>query len=213
MTNGEIRPNPDPTIATHSSIERAAKAERDYTDSRIAVLEERLAGIDRATTLLSTTENVMPDDLSMAVKHLRDLTREEHDSIQMQFKERDTRQERESKDNKTAVDAAFAAQKEAVTKQDEANGKAIDKSETATKEKIDKLAELFRTEMVGLSARSDDLKERIATLDRRLSEIGAARAGAVEQSSNSRDSRSDLYAAAAFIALIFGTLVALGAFS
>src|SRR5664279_5714778 len=120
---------PDPSSLSTRAIERAVDAERDYADAQLEVLRERLRGIDKATEVLSGTVTRTPTEIQKEVTHLRELTEEQLRSIQVQFRERDTRQERESKDNKVAVDAAFAAQKEAAAKQDEANAKAIDKSE------------------------------------------------------------------------------------
>jgi cation transport regulator ChaB len=181
------KPNPDPTIATNEAVERAVKSERDYVDGQIAVVEERLRGIDRATQLLEKTADNMPDHISRVVAHLRDLVDERFEKIKLQFEERDTRSERESRDNKVAVDAAFAAQKEAAAKQDEGNLKAINKSEDATAETITKLSELFRTETRALSDKIDDLKERVAEIDKRANGYSQQRLGA-------KDDRTGLYA-------------------
>jgi hypothetical protein len=109
----ETKPNPDPTLASNDAIERAAVAERDYVNGQLDVLRERLKGIDVATQLLNSTVNRTPTDIQKEILHLRELSDEKFESVAIQFKERDTRQERESRDNKVAVDAAFAAQKEA----------------------------------------------------------------------------------------------------
>lgn len=57
-------------------------------------------------------------------------------SVGNQFKERDTRSEREARDTKLAVDAAFAAQEKQAVAQNESNTLAINKSEGATTETI-----------------------------------------------------------------------------
>jgi cation transport regulator ChaB len=158
-------PTPDPTVLTTEALTRAVQAERDYVDGRIAVLEERLRAIDVATRLLNETVNRVPTDVTKEVTHLRELMDERLTSVSIQFKERDTRSERESRDNKVAVDAAFAAQKEAAAKQDEGNAKAINKSEMATAETINKLSELFRTSAGALSDKIDDLKARVGALE------------------------------------------------
>jgi Flp pilus assembly protein TadB len=59
------------------------------------------------------------------------------------------------------VDAAFAAQKEAAAKQDEANAKAIEKSERATAETIKTNQELSLSKIDALTNQMTDLKGRL----------------------------------------------------
>jgi chromosome segregation ATPase len=184
------RPIPDPTILTTEQLLRAIKGERDFVEGQLDVLRERLAGVDRATELRLTDIVKIPDQIDEKVSNLAAVTEERFQSIAKQFAERDTRSERESRDNKVAVDAAFAAQKESAAKQDESNQKAIDKSEVATAEKINKLAELFTTTTDALGDKIDDLKERVGKAE-------GSKAGATE-------SRTGLYAA---IGTITGVLV------
>lgn len=158
-------PIPDPTILTTEQLIRAVQAERDYVDGKVELLLERLRGIDNATILLNETVNRVPTETQTAVGRLQDLTDEKFRSVSLQFKERDTRSERESRDNKVAVDAAFAAQKEAASEKDKANTLAITKSEVGTLETINKLERLFTTKNDGLSDKIDDLKDRIGRLE------------------------------------------------
>jgi cation transport regulator ChaB len=155
----------DPTVFTNERIQAVAQAERDYVDGKIEVLTTRLNAMDEATKVLHETVTRVPTDIQLAVGHLQSVLDERFTSVSIQFQERDTRQERESRDNKVAVDAAFAAQKEAAAKQDEANSKAIDKSEAATAETINKLAELFKNGDDARAAQIADLKERIVGIE------------------------------------------------
>jgi cation transport regulator ChaB len=139
--------------------------ERDYVKGEVNTINARIDGIDKATELLSETVTRVPTEVTREVSYLNSLTMEKFKSVQTQFTERDTRSERESRDNKVAVDAAFAAQKEAAAKQDEANQKAIDKSEAATSETITKLTELFNTTISGIRGTVDDLKLQVANLN------------------------------------------------
>lgn len=159
------KPNPDPTVATNDAVERAMKSERDYVDGVRAVLEERLAAIDRATELRLVGIIEIPSQIDEKVENLRGLMDEQFVSVRLQFAERDTRSERESRDNKVAVDAAFAAQKEAAAKQDEANAKAIEKSERATAETIKTNQELSASKTDGLTKGLDEVKLAISRLD------------------------------------------------
>jgi hypothetical protein len=93
------------------------------------------------------------------------------EGVALQFKERDTRSERESRDNKVAVDAAFAAQKEAASEQNKSNTLAIDKSEKATAETLNKQADLFKSTTDALAARIEDAKQASGKIDTRLTTI------------------------------------------
>ena len=85
------KPNPDPTIATNEAVSRAMISERDYVDGQIAVLVERLNGIDTATTLRLRQFEDTPDQVDEKVQHLFELTMEKFSSVQTQFLERDER--------------------------------------------------------------------------------------------------------------------------
>jgi hypothetical protein len=163
-SGGDIRPIPDPTALTSAAVEQATEVAKDYTDGRIAVLLQRLDGIDRATELLNQTVTRVPTETQKEVGHLNGLMEVRFGSVQVQFAERDTRQERESRDNKIAVDAAFAAQKEIAAKQDESNARALEKSEKGTEKTID-----------GLAGKIDDLKERLVSIEARVVAIESGR--------------------------------------
>lgn len=199
----ETKPNPDPTVATNDAVARAVRAERDYVDGQLEVLRERLNGIDTATSLrLRQFENT-PEQVDEKVGHLGTLMVERFDSVQTQFRERDTRSERESRDNKVAVDAAFAAQKEAAAKQDEANQKAIDKSEKATNETINKNNDAAAAANKALSDKIEDQKDRTTRLEDRVSRMESAGAGRSEQRTEGRAATGAVYA---FIGAALGVI-------
>lgn len=194
MADNPNPPVPGPSAFSHDAIARSAQAERDYVDGQIATLAERFRGMDLATALLSETVNRTPTAIQLAVSQLRELSEAKFDqagrvsdekfaSIETQFRERDTRQERESRDNKVAVDAAFAAQKEAAAKQDESNAKAIDKSEKSTTDSIIKGQDLSRTTTDALNDKLDDLKSRMDRYE-------ASRIGGTDAVHENRDSSS-----------------------
>jgi transglutaminase/protease-like cytokinesis protein 3 len=124
-------------------------------------------------------------------------------SVGTQFAERDTRSERESRDNKVAVDAAFAAQKEAASEQNKSNTLAISKSEAATSETINKLSELFRTTTDGLASSILDVKDQVR-------DIRASKSGAAEAVSAKRQDWAAVYGLAAFllVLLMIGSILA-----
>jgi hypothetical protein len=154
-------PVPDPTILTTQQLTREIAASRE-------IIETRLDGMDTATRLNKEQVDKIPCMIDDKVNKLRVLVEEKFtgvmekfSSIATQFKERDIRAEREARDNKVAVDAAFAAQKEAAAKQDEANAKAIEKSERATAETIKTNQELSLSKIDALTNQMNDLKGRL----------------------------------------------------
>ena len=178
---GTWTPRPDPTLLTTEQMERGDKAERDYVDGLFAVLNERLRGIDTATIVLNEIVTRVPTEVQKEVLHLRELVEEKFDSVGTQFKERDTRSERESRDNEIRVNAAFAAADKAADERNKSNGLAIDKAQATTAEAISKLAELFRTSISAQGDKIDDLKDRLSELSDRVGRIESTKAGATEQ--------------------------------
>jgi len=165
MRQTEIKPNPDPTVATNEAVARAMISERDYVDGEVKVLVERLNGIDTATTLRLEELNKTPAQVDEKIKHLSELTTERFHSVQTQFVERDERAVRESTANTVAVNAAFAAQKEAAAEQNKSNTLAINKSEDSTKEAITKLGELVQTNLNGIAIQISDIKDRVGKIE------------------------------------------------
>ncbi len=158
----ENTPIPDPTILTTQQLEKGLSAERDYVDGKIAILKEHLRGIDEATRVLSESLNRTPTQIEQSFSRLEALISERFKSVAVQFAEREIRSERESRDNKVAVEAAFAAQKEASAEQNKSSTLAIGKSERATSETLAKQADLFKSTTDALLLQITDLKERVA---------------------------------------------------
>lgn len=169
-------PVPDPTLLTTALVDKAMQAEEKRVEGLLDTLRERLRGMDRATELNLLELARIPEVIDEKVHNAAALTAAETEALRrelgvelvriaQQFTERDTRAERESRDNKVAVDAAFAAQKEAAAKQDESNAKAIDKSEKATAETIGKLSELFDTSNRGLRDKIEEVARRIERIE------------------------------------------------
>ena len=185
-----------PVIAAPvSMVLRIVAAERDYVNGRVAVVTQRLEGMDTASKLLSDTMNRTPTEITRSVNHLQAIMDERFSSIETQFKERDTRAERESRDNKVAVDAAFAAQKEAASEQNKGNNLAIDKSEKATAETIKTNQELAKSEINGLRKGNEDQKVRQTEVDddmkKRLGAVEAALVGLAAAKQNATETRVD----------------------
>jgi len=159
-------PDPtDPTVLTDAAIAKAVVLMTQYVDGHLASRDQRMDGMDRATALRLGPMDALPSLIDEKVHNLERLMDEKFSSVNQRFNERDVRSERESRDNKVAVDAAFAAQKEAAAKQDEANAKAIDKSEKATAETIKTNLELTAAKTNSLDKSVDEVKTRVTTIE------------------------------------------------
>ena len=166
---GDLVPRPDPSDRTTQLVDAATAALRE-------IIEARLDAMDKATVLLDTQR-------AGEIKHLQELHDEKFTSIDrsladrdktidqqftdsytgmtLRFSERDVRGERESRDNKIAVDAAFAAAKEAVAEQNKSSALAISKSEAATTKQIDAQAVATDSKFKATDDKIDDLKARL----------------------------------------------------
>jgi predicted polyphosphate/ATP-dependent NAD kinase len=179
MTNGtpDLLPRPDPTDRTTDQLNRAIANLK-------ALIETRLDGMDIATQLLSGTVNRVPSDVDTQVGHLKELHAEKFRSVEQMITQRFL-------DNKLAVDAAFAAAKEAVAEQNKSSALAIAKSESTTVKQIDQLQVLIQTTNKAIDEKIDDLKAR--------QDQGAGRTGGVT------DSRTMVFAV---LTLLVSTAVA-----
>jgi hypothetical protein len=161
-------PVPDPTELTDKAIAKLKEQLEQFIEGKVALLTTRLGAMDTATKLNKEQMDKIPSLITERIHATEEVQRgqfetveEKFRSIGTQFKERDIRAEREARDNKVAVDAAFAAQKEAAAKQDEANAKAIEKSERATAETIKTNQELSLSKIDALTNQMTDLKGRL----------------------------------------------------
>jgi hypothetical protein len=193
-------PIPDPTVLTNQAVAQATDTLRRELMAAVAlldaklegqhdVIETRLAGMDEAVRLIAEWRKQLPKEIKDEVNQLERLGLERFGTIQerfhgldrviqavetglaLRFKELETRSEREARDNKVAVDAAFAAQKEAASEQNKSNTLAISKSEAATSETLNKQADLFKSTTDALGARIEDSKQLLSRIDTRLTAI------------------------------------------
>jgi hypothetical protein len=95
-----------------------------------------------------TTENLnreiaaLKELVFLKINLLDSVNTEKFHSIQVQFKERDTRAEQTAKDNKSAIDAAFNAAKEAVSKSEGTTVKQIDQFDGKINDVKDRLTRI-----------------------------------------------------------------------
>jgi len=158
-----------------TETDRAISGLRDLIDEKLAdihsVLIERdlrfnaqISDMKKAVevALTSSEKAVDAQNKSFAQK---ELVIEKFDSIQLQFKERDTRVEQTARDTKVAVDAALQAAEKAVGKQNEASSQAIAKSESNTTKQIDGMGVLIKTTADGTDSKIVDIKERLTRVE------------------------------------------------
>jgi hypothetical protein len=191
--DGGSRPVPDPTELTDRAIARLRQEIIDIIEAQLAIRDERLRGIDEATKLRLAGMDGLASEIDTKVGRLGDVHEEKFKSIATQFTERDTRAERESRDNKLAVDAAFAAQEKLAIAQQASNAEAIDKSEKATAETIKTNQELNK-------ATTDILTKSLDEVKLAVTRIESTKVGSTE-------SRMALYAGIGVLALIIGTVI------
>jgi hypothetical protein len=161
-------PVPDPTVLTTDQLNRAVAHERDYVRGQVAVLEERLLGIDRATELRLSGIEGIPGQIDEKVVHLSavmterfNVMAERFESVGKQFNERDIRTQQQQEASGAALAAALQAAKELVGAQGEASAAAAVKSETSFTKQIDQIGTIIQTLEKALDARITELKERI----------------------------------------------------
>jgi VIT1/CCC1 family predicted Fe2+/Mn2+ transporter len=170
-------PRPDPTLLTTEQLMREIGALR-------GIIETRLDSMDKASDLLHADVlryvDLRTDTVNIQIAAInsesasRSILRDEKlnglssriwdfiDEMKTRFQERDTRSEREARDNKIAVDAAFAAAKEAVAENNKSSALATDKSEAGFTKQIDQLTLLIETRAKASDDKIDDIKEQLS---------------------------------------------------
>lgn len=131
------------------------------------IIGTRLDAMDKGIALLQASADKSPTTAAVAqsVDSLERLHAEKFKSIETQFKERDTRTEQMAKVSDLAVNAAFAAAKEAVGEQNKSNALSIAKSEAATAKQIDGILASITTATKTSDDKFADLKDRLTAIE------------------------------------------------
>lgn len=167
-------------------VDKAISGLREILEKEVAgnhqIIITRLIGMDKAIDLVrdnaTKTHDTLqaqidqrPTEIDARIMHLQHLFDErfrivavEFDGVAKQFAERDTRSEREARDNKTAIDAALLAQKDAVRLQTEASALATAKSEAATMKQTDQLVTQLGTSTKALDDKITALRDGLSAL-------------------------------------------------
>lgn len=125
------------------------------------LLETRISSIEKSIEVAHEDLVRVPTDVQKQVGNLKELHEEKFRSIEVQFRERDVRVEQTSRDTKTAVDAALAAQEKAVGKQNESFSLSTAKSEESFTKQIDALFQLLQTNTKSIETQIGELKDRL----------------------------------------------------
>src|SRR6185369_12355894 len=149
------RPIPDPTRLTTQQLMREIANMKE-------LFETRLDAMDKAVTLLQAIANRSP-----TIGEVVSQFTEKFQGINTQFKERDLRVEQTARESKVAVDAAFSAQKEAVSEQNKSAAAAIAKSEANTTKQIDAIGSQIVQIAKATDDKIDDLKGRLGLIEGR----------------------------------------------
>jgi ElaB/YqjD/DUF883 family membrane-anchored ribosome-binding protein len=194
----EVIPNPDPSQITSMAIDRAV-------ENSTRVVGVRLDGMQKAVDVFQADLTRVPTTLDRAVGGLRELlesqievlssiTTERFKGVAAQFDERDTRTDQRAGDTKLAVDAAFAAAKEATGK-----------IEAGFTKSIDNLQELMNTNAKASDDKISDLKDRITAIESRTQGIVAA-------NQESREGRTENWGQIAGVSFVVAAIVSVVTF-
>lgn len=156
----ESIPVPDPSALTTALTQREVAALKEIIDTRIDAMDKAIALLQAFADKSPTTAAV-----AQSVESLEKLHAEKFKSIETQFKERDTRTEQMAKVSDLAVNAAFAAAKEAVGEQNKSNALSIAKSEAATAKQIDGILSSIITATKTSDDKFADLKDRLTAVE------------------------------------------------
>jgi len=218
-----------------TAVDRQIAQLKELVEARLAVL----VAADEAST---AQRIILAAEINRAFEHLRALHGEKFSAIEdsiMVFKETvngrfelgDVQTEKAARDVKSAVDAAFAAAKEAVGEQNKSNALSITKSELAFTKQIDQLGLTVAAngkntddKIDAIKKNSDDkledLKERIAAMESRtavsdpatqsaLSQVSAMVASLAAARDRGDGAKNQTQDNRAFIATGFGIVVAM----
>lgn len=178
-----------------TSVDRAILGLRELQEARFKAIDENLKvlhnSIDPIDCDIRKEIGHLRDLLMVEVHKLTEVTSERFTAVGAQFSERDTRTDQRAGDTKLAVDAAFAAAKEATAK-----------IEAGFTKQIDSMISIIDTKTGNLAGGLSDNKERITALESRTQGIGLANQ---ENRAVHTDSRALIFA-------VMGTCLAAAAF-
>lgn len=179
----------DPSTLTTRQILREIGQLEKLLDSRLNGVEEkvetRLAEMDKAIILLQAFTDRQPttSQVDLSVDALQELQDEKFNGIALQFAERDKRTEQLSLADKTAINAALAAQEKQAIAQNDSNAAASAKMEMNFAKLIEQGQGLLMEVRRNTESQINDLKSRLDKGEGRTSISDPATVEALRQMS------------------------------
>src|ERR1700677_3226321 len=146
------KPDPDPTLLTTENLRREIANLKELVEAKFEANDE--------------AELALKELLLTKIEQLAAVTNERFPGVAAQCAERDTRTDQRAGDTKLAVDAAFAAAKEATAK-----------IEAGFTKQIDGMTTIIDTKTANLDGRISDLKDSVAVLRADLTAVRAEKTG------------------------------------
>jgi hypothetical protein len=154
-----------------TSLDKAISTLREYIEARL----ERLVAVDehsiaqRGMLLAHLNETIQAAKALQEAKliALTETVAVFKETVNGRFELGDVQTEKAARDVKSAVDAAFAASKEAVSEQNKSNALAIAKSEAGFTKNMDALADNVKSIVKNTDDKISDLKDRLVAIEGR----------------------------------------------
>ena len=156
-----VKPDPDPTVATHAALDDAKEQLRREASAMLALINARLTGIENAATKFEDNLNRIPTSVQTAVTTLKELHEFRFQAVEDKFSETDKRYTLVSEDAKQAVADALAAQQKSTSDAFDAQQKLVDKQDLFTKTTTDALGVLLSQTALSQGQQLNDLKDRV----------------------------------------------------
>lgn len=183
------RREPDPTVATKEFVSIAVEA-------AVGPLVTRLNASDKAVDILAAAQSKepQPSQVDSNVTHLKELTLEQISGVKILI-------EKTGELNNTALQAAFAAAKEAVGAAQIASATANTKMETNFTKQLDATGLLISTMEKSLTGKIEDVKIQVQTTIPRI-EVSAALAGIESRQSSTEKTIANWQGALLMVGLL-----------
>jgi hypothetical protein len=152
----------DPTRNVLDLVTAAIKRQDDIRDVLVSTFTDRLDVVVKHVDDVLTMRSTHAQEMTSALNERVD---EKFKSVDMQLALIERQRVEQKADTQKAVDAALAAQKEAVREQTTASDLAIGKSENAMTKQVDQQGVTFATAIQGTERVLQDLKDRVTRIE------------------------------------------------
>ena len=150
----------DDLVRVPTLLDRSITSLRELLQTRLVCMEDDIQKIHQSLnergSLIKEQITHLHDLIISKINELGSVTTERFRGVDSQFAERDTRTDQRAGDTKLAVDAAFAAAKEATGK-----------IEAGFTKQIDAMSEMIDTKTKNADDKINDLKVRLTTVESR----------------------------------------------